>query len=102
MKIEWTEPAVLDLESIHNYIAKDSKYYASRFVIRIIEAVEGLEKFPEKGRLVPEAEKEKIREIIFYNYRIIYCKETERILILAIIHSSRDLSKKKLKPWDVI
>lgn len=34
MKLEWTEPAFLDLESIRDYIAKDSAYYAAQFVAR--------------------------------------------------------------------
>lgn len=102
MKIEWTEPALSDLESIRDYIRRDSEYYAARFIERIIEAVENLEKFPEVGRSVPEAEEENIRELLFYNYRIMYRVERERILILTIIHGARDLSQKKPKPWDVI
>lgn len=72
MKLEWTEPALLDLESIREYIAKDSEYYAARFIARIIDAVETLTEFPLIGRYVPEAEDEKIRELLFHNYRIIY------------------------------
>jgi len=102
MKIEWTEPALLDLENIRNYIKRDSEHYAIRFAGRIIEAVEGLEKFPEMGRSVPEAEEENIRELLFYNYRIMYRVETERISILTIIHGARDLSQKKPMPWDVV
>lgn len=102
MKIEWTEPALSDLESIRDYIKKDSEYYATRFVERIIKAVETLEKFPKMGRNVPEAEEENIRELLFYNYRVMYRVETQRILILAIVHGARDLSQKKPKPWDVV
>lgn len=29
MKIEWTEPAISDLEGIRDYIGRDSEYYAS-------------------------------------------------------------------------
>ena len=58
MKIEWTEPALLDLESI--------------------------------------------RELLFYNYRIMYRVETECILILTVIHGARDLSQGEPKPWDVV
>ncbi|MBA7530389.1 hypothetical protein ES705_22595 [subsurface metagenome] len=102
MKLEWTKPALLDLESIQDYIKKDSEYYANHFVERIIEAVESLEKFPEMGRKVPEAEEENIRELLFHNYRIIYRVGTDSILILTVIHSARDLSRKRRKPWDVI
>jgi len=102
MKIEWTEPALIDLESIRDYIGKDSRYYAVRFIERVIEAVESLEKFPEKGRKVPESTERNIRELLFYNYRIMYRVETERLLILTVIHGARNLNQKKLKPWDVI
>ena len=72
MKIEWTEPAISDLDSIRDYIARDSEYYADIFIEKIITAVENLEEFPEIGRIVPEAEERNIREILFHNYRIIY------------------------------
>ncbi|MGB3460277.1 MAG: type II toxin-antitoxin system RelE/ParE family toxin [Halobacteriota archaeon] len=102
MKLEWTEPALLDLECIRDYIKRDSEYYANRFVERIIEAVEGLEQFPEMGRWVLEAEAENIRELLFHNYRIIYRLETNSILILTVIHSARDLAGRFDKPWEVI
>ncbi|MBI4722421.1 MAG: type II toxin-antitoxin system RelE/ParE family toxin [Candidatus Stahlbacteria bacterium] len=101
MNIEWTEPAVSDLESIKDYIARDSVPYASRFVEKVIEAVENIKGFPEIGRKIPEIDKENIRELLVHNYRIIYRVETERILILSVIHTSRDLSSKKPKIWDI-
>ncbi len=102
MMLEWTEPALLDLECIRDYIKRDSEYYATRFVERIIEAIEGLEQFPEMGRCVPEAESENIRELLFHNYRIIYRVETDTILILTVIHGARDLARRIDKSWEVI
>ena len=102
MKLEWTEPAVLDLAGIRDYIAKDSAYYAERFVTRIIEAAETLPTQPRRGRAVPEADDESIRELLFQNYRIIYHVEPARILILTVIHGGRDLSGLEPKPWDVL
>jgi toxin ParE1/3/4 len=101
MKIEWTEPAVLDLESIRDYIAAGSEHYATRFVERIIDAVENLTSFPELGRNVPEATEENIRELIFNDHRIMYRVERERILVLTVVHGARNLDRKKPKPWDV-
>ena len=102
MNLAWTKPALSDLESIRDYIKRDSECCANRFVERIIEAVESLEKFPEMGREVPEAEEENIRELVFQNYRIIYRVETDSILILTVIHGARDLSRKRYEPWEVI
>ncbi len=104
MNIEWSEPALSDIENIREYIGKDSQYYASRFIGKIILSVEKLEKFPELGRKVPEAEDNEgdIRELLFQNYRIMYRVESQRILILTIIHAAREISAKEQKPWDII
>jgi plasmid stabilization system protein ParE len=102
MNIRWTEPAVLDLESIRDYIARDSDYYATEFIGRILDAVEKLYMLPSMGRKVPEAYDDNIREIIFYNYRIIYMIErAESILVLAVIHAARDLNNINPCPWEV-
>jgi len=104
VKIDWSEPAVTDLESIREYIGKDSEYYAARFIGRIIGAVERLQYSPELGRRVPEAEEKEgnIRELLFRNYRIMYRAEPQRVLVLTIIHAARDISLQEPKPWDVI
>lgn len=100
MKIEWTKPALLDLENIRDYIKRDSSHYATRFVDRIITAIDNLEYFPSAGRVVEEAAGSNIRELLFHNYRIVYRAEAGRILILTVIHGAReDIGKPK--PWDI-
>ncbi len=47
MALEWTEPALDDLEVIRNYIGKDSPYYARRFIERIFDATEKLQDHPQ-------------------------------------------------------
>ena len=102
MNIRWTEPAVLDLESIRDYIARDSEYYAAEFIARVIDAVEKLYSLPRMGRKVPEADDDTIREIIFYNYRIMYCLERDDcIIILGIIHAARDTNNISPRPWEI-
>lgn len=78
MKVDWADPAVLDVRAIKTYIAKDSAVYASRFAERIIEAAESLERLPLRGPMVPEAGDERVRELLFGNYRIIYRVEPIR------------------------
>ena len=102
MIVEWTEPALSDMENIREYIGKDSEYYASQFIEKIIGAVEGLEKFPNIGRIIPEAENDNFRELLFSNYRIMYRVDTECIVVLAVIHDARDVLQKEKKPWEII
>jgi toxin ParE1/3/4 len=67
----------------------------------IYDAGESLSVFPLRGRIVPEFDRQDFREIFFQSYRVIYKIESERIAILAIAHSSRDIvSLIKHRPID--
>ena len=89
MKIEWAEPAVNDLESIRDYIQRNSKHYADKFVQSIVESVKRLEKFPQIGPRIPEVKTDEIRELIYHNYRTLYKIEKKRIVVLAVIQGHR-------------
>ena len=91
VKVVWTEIAIDDLRLIHEYISKDSKLYADRFIEKLIERVDQLESFPKSGRVVPEFAIETIRELIEGNYRIVYEISTEQISIVRVHHSARQL-----------
>jgi addiction module RelE/StbE family toxin len=88
----WSIPARNDLKQIYDYIAKDSKYYATNVAQQIISKAENLNKFPEIGRVVPEIGDENVRELNIYSYRIIYEVVPNGVQILAIIHGKRDFS----------
>ena len=102
MRISWSARARADLRDLRKYIAKDSPYYARRFVTKIVASVEKLAMHPEIGRQVPEAELSDIRELIFHNYRIIYLVKPAHLYVVTVIHGSRDLSAQKPKPWEVV
>ncbi len=68
----WSPQALRDIESIRTYIAEDSPHYAELVVGRIMKAVERLRTFPESGRMVPERNDPKIREVIARPYRVVY------------------------------
>lgn len=71
-KIRWTEKASSHLQTIHEYIARDSKTYATRFIRSLIKATTKLETMPRIGRIVPELEDYGFREVIYQNYRVVY------------------------------
>ena len=53
-QIIWTEPALLDLNNIAEYIALDKPSAASHLVQKVFSKTERLEKFPESGRKPPD------------------------------------------------
>jgi len=88
--VVWTDPAVSDLVSIHEYIARDAIVYADAMVQEVFDAVDRLESFPLSGRVVPELTDESTREVIVGSYRVIYDVSEETIRILSVLHGARN------------
>lgn len=100
--VVWTGPAKRDLRQIHDYIAKDSKYYAKKVAAELREATEKLSSHPTIGRAVPECEDENLRELFLYSYRIIYHITAKIVRVVAVVHQKQDIpsSRSKLLPKD--
>lgn len=88
--VKWSIPAKHDLKEIHDFIAKDSKYYANNVSKNILIESKELKSFPKKGREVPEIDDPNIREIFIYSYRLIYQISDKNIEVLALIHGKRN------------
>jgi addiction module RelE/StbE family toxin len=88
-RILWSPQAVSDLESIRDYIARDSPRYAALVLQRLVAAVDRLEAFPESGRVVPERNAGDLREIIVRPYRIVYRLLPGVAEIVTVFRASR-------------
>jgi toxin ParE1/3/4 len=102
VEINWTDPALADLDAIFDYLDQNAPAYARYITEQIMATVDRLERFPQSGRRVPEAENapDEIREVIFRSYRILYwIVEQERIDIIGVIHGRRDLTDPGNQPW---
>lgn len=91
MKVHWTNTALNQLQSIHDYIARNSPYYAKRMVDRITRRSIQISQFPLSGRKVPEYDMGQIREVLEANYRIIYYIKSDGIDVLAVFHGSQSI-----------
>lgn len=89
-KVIWAPSALNDVDSIAEYIARDSVEMAALFVVRLFEATDRLEEFPFSGRIIPEINNSDCREIIYGAYRIMYRIERNEVWITGVIHSARD------------
>ncbi|MBI9038619.1 MAG: type II toxin-antitoxin system RelE/ParE family toxin [Bacteroidales bacterium] len=98
VRINWTFQAKDYLKAIADYISKDSKRYGKLQVTRLKNRTRVLKNQPHIGKVVPEINRENIRELIEGSYRIIYkIVEDNQIDILTIHHSARDLRRRKVK-----
>ena len=87
--VKWTKTALDDLDSIKEFIARDSIHYAEKFEDDAFAVADNLELFPEMGRIVPERNDPDFRELIFGSYRIMYKIDGNHCYITTIIHGKR-------------
>ena len=91
-QVIWTEPALLDLNEIAEYIALDNFGAAARLVLEVFSAVERLETHPKSGRHPPELErKTRYREVVVGPCRVIYRVEGDDVYILYVMRGEREL-----------
>jgi addiction module RelE/StbE family toxin len=91
-QVIWAPSALKDVESIADYIARDSPEQAALFVTRVLEATDRLADFPKSGRIIPEITSDSCREIIYGAFRIMYRLEHDQVWITAVVHGARDWS----------
>jgi toxin ParE1/3/4 len=91
--VKWSDQSISDIQNIAEFISKDSPKYARIQVNTFFERCEVLEHFPYSGRVVPEAGKENIRELIVGAYRIIYRILSEKRIDILTVHHSYKLLK---------
>lgn len=100
--VRWTVGARDDLREIVEYISHDSPTYAVATAGRMLDAVEQLRRHPRLGRVVPEYEDQRIRELVVGSYRIVYHVQRQQVGILAVVRGSRDLLRRLgREPWDL-
>lgn len=98
--LRWSLTAEADLRAIEDFIAKDSVLHAVHFVDRLIEAAEQLTRAAKIGRVVPEFNREDLRELLFRAYRIVYQVRGETVTVLRVVHGARDLARLlRREPW---
>lgn len=90
-EVVWTEPALLDLEDIADYIALDNPGAARRLVHAIFAAIDRLERFPRSGRIPPELSDSVYREVVVTPCRIFCREDGHRVLILHVMREERQL-----------
>lgn len=86
MNITWSPLAINRTTEIAEYIAQDNPPAATKWVETLFDRVMILESSPKIGRVVPEARRDDIRELIYCNYRIIYRIEKSKISVLTVRH----------------
>lgn len=94
-KVQITDKALADMEEIYNYIAMQLQAPENAIgqYNRIAKAIEELNIFPEKVRLMG-SEKERtmgLRQLVVDNYSVFYVIESERVIVMRVLYSASDI-----------
>ena len=96
MQLHWSKEALVRLEEIEEFIARDNPKIAIEFTDKLILIAESISDNPEKGRIVPELAIEQIREILYKGYRIVYNRRETSIDILTVFEGHQLLKKEEI------
>jgi toxin ParE1/3/4 len=92
--VYWTPTAREDLVSILSHIAAENPAVAAATTIRLQQRAESLRTLTPRGRTVSELREigvSRYRELIERPWRLIYAVEAERVAVVAVLDSTRDL-----------
>ena len=97
MRVAWTEHAVEQLDDAMAFIAVDRPGVALEWLELLLGEAERLADFPDSGRVVPEASREDIREVIVSPYRLVYRRDSDAVFVTMVLHE-----RQHIEPGDVV
>jgi len=88
-RIIWTEPALVDLDQIADYISLDKPTAASQFVQRVFDRIEQLSIHPSSGSVPPELKGTQYRQLVIPPIRVFYRVQNEVVYIVYVMRGER-------------
>jgi len=93
-KVLWASVAEKDFKEIIEFIAVSNPLEALKIFENIRHRVSALHSLPERGRIVPELQKEGVflyRELVVAPWRIIYRISQSEVFVLAVLDARQNV-----------
>ena len=93
-RVEWAAEARDDLLQVVDFIAFDNPLTAQRVLDRLRLRALSLDRFAERGRVVPELRGTRFRqhrELVVTPWRMFYTIDTDVVRVIALFDGRRDL-----------
>ncbi|MFN8619036.1 MAG: type II toxin-antitoxin system RelE/ParE family toxin [Dehalococcoidia bacterium] len=91
MKVRWSQKAKSDIRAIRAQRAKYSVESSDALVRALARRTRQLAEFPDSGRMIPEFENTYLRELIEQEFRIMYERFPDSIVIICVIPARMSL-----------
>ncbi|GFD74187.1 type II toxin-antitoxin system RelE/ParE family toxin [Alteromonas marina] len=92
-EIVWTEPALIDLDNIAEYIAVSNLVAAKKLVKEVFAKVDMLEEYPKSEKSVSELPSLNYRELYVKPCQIFHKFEDNKAFILHVMRHEQDLRR---------
>jgi plasmid stabilization system protein ParE len=93
-RVLWTQSAIHDLRAVMTYISVSSFVTARKQLTRVTKRAVSLERYPERGRVVPELREQGVlmyRELVIAPWRLIYRISGNDVFIVCFLDSRRNV-----------
>jgi plasmid stabilization system protein ParE len=81
--------ALVDLDEIWEFIAKDSVDAADRGIAEVLGGAEALETFPHRGHRRRDLTSKPLRFVLVHEYLIAYAPDEQPLGVVAVLHGRR-------------
>ena len=82
--------ALLDLDEVWEFIAKDSLDAADRVVAEILAAFEKISFLPHQGHQRPDLTTRPLRFTVVHDFLLVYAPNEQPLWVVAILHGRRN------------
>jgi toxin ParE1/3/4 len=89
VRIIWTEPALVDLDQIADYISLDKPTAAKQFVQRVFDRIEELSTHPNSGSVPPDLKGTQYRQLVIPPVRVFYRAQNDVVYIVYVMRGER-------------
>jgi len=89
VKVVWAPLAEKRALQAVDYIARERPDTAAAWLDELLVRVGALNRFPNRGRAVPEIARPQYREILHGPYRVVYRVDAAHVVILTLRHERR-------------
>jgi addiction module RelE/StbE family toxin len=91
--IRWSANAMRDLDQIAAYIARDNPQAARKWITKLRKTVERAARMPLAARIVPEIQRDDVREVFLRTYRIVYGVRGDHLFVFTVFGGGKQLSE---------
>ncbi len=92
MRVRWSDKAKRDIRAIRNQRTAYSPMSADALVKSLARRTLQLAEFPESGRIIPEFDNVYLREVIEQDFRIMYERFPDEVVIIAVLPGRMSLN----------